>query len=54
MNILDSLSLNLDGKSRGNLCTDCYRERYKREHYKPVHPSNGDDGVIEGVSNWCC
>ena len=58
MNILDTLSLKLDGKSWESLCIDCYRERYKNEHYTPIPASNGGDGGIEGftqtgVANQC-
>ena len=49
--ILAFLGPSLDGDSWEDICNNCYRERYKDNHYTEIPAVHGGDGGIEGFTN---
>lgn len=49
-NILTFLGSDMDGDAWENLCNECYRIRYAKEHYTEIPASRQGDAGIEGFT----
>lgn len=50
MSILHFIKGYMDGNAWEELCVQCYRIRYQKEHYTPIPAAQGGDGGIEGYT----